>query len=249
MRSGSKQEPQRISRNGDTPQVWYQVLKLFGICPLPESLQTCIIQQNNHYCLCCLSVCSWKPTYSSTLDLNQGTGVEVGESKRVGGWVAGTEGRVSDVPWIFFFGATPALRAPAPPTTPLTCTLIYLSSVGNPMLSLFLKVTQTLRQLERKHNMLLNHRSDTDVGQEPPKRVELANLSLKKTKAWVEYAHASSYTVYTQEYIMGVCVYMARSLCFPLSLSPPSLSLPCLQPCVSSSTIYFPEDKIINISE
>lgn len=78
-----------------------------------------------------------------------------------------------------FFGATPALRAPAPPTTPLTCTLIYLSSVGNPMLSLFLKVTQTLRQLERKHNMLLNHRSDKGVGQGPPKRVELANLSSK----------------------------------------------------------------------
>ena len=33
-----------------------------------------------------------------------------------------------------------------------------------------------------------------------PKRVELANHSFKKikTKAWVEYAHASSYTVYNQ---------------------------------------------------
>lgn len=29
---------QCIGRNRDTPQVWYQVLKLFGICPLPESL-------------------------------------------------------------------------------------------------------------------------------------------------------------------------------------------------------------------
>lgn len=140
----------------------------------------------------------------------------------MGDWDRGSSLRCA----LDFFGATPALRAPAPPTTPLTCTLIYLSSVGNPMLSLFLKVTQTLRQLERKHNMLLNHRSDKGVGQGPPKRVELANLSLKKTKAWVEYAHASSYTVYTQEYIMGVCVYMARSLCFPLSLSP--LPLPAL---------------------
>lgn len=41
------------------------------------------------------------------------------------------------------------------------------------------------------------------------KRVELANFfKKKKTKAWVEYAHASSYTGYNQAYICGcMCVY------------------------------------------
>lgn len=135
-----------------------------------------------------LSVCLFLETYIF-LD----TGLEsrnwrgsggVKKSGRMGGWDRGSSLRCALDYFLFFifFGATPALRAPAPPTTPLTCALIYLSSVGNPMLSLILKVTQTLRQLERKHNMLLNHRSDTDVGQGPPKRVELANLSLKKNK-------------------------------------------------------------------
>lgn len=88
-----------------------------------------------------LSVCLFlKTCIYSTLDLNQGTGVEA-ESNRAGGCVAGTEVESQMCPG--FLGAAPALRAPAPPT-PLACTLIYLSSVGKQTLSLFFKKSHGL---------------------------------------------------------------------------------------------------------
>lgn len=116
----------------------------------------------------CVFVCLFlKTCIYSTLDLNQETGVGSGESNRVGGWVTGTEVESQMCPG--FHGAAPALRAPAPPT-PLASTLIYLSSVGNQMRSLF-KVTRTQRQLELKQNMLLNHGSDKGLGQGPQKEL------------------------------------------------------------------------------
>lgn len=54
---GPSRNPTYQQKNRDTPQVWYQVLKTQGIRPLPELLKTRVIQQNNHYCLCCLCVC------------------------------------------------------------------------------------------------------------------------------------------------------------------------------------------------
>lgn len=82
-----------------------------------------------------------------------------------------------------------------------------------------------------------NDASQSWIGQGSRAGFELANLSLK-TKAWVEYAHASSYTVYNQEYVKAVCVYMTRSLCFPLSLSPS----PC--PGFSPYPVYPPQHYI-----
>lgn len=158
--------------------------------------------------------------------------------------MTGTEGESQMCPG--FLGAAPALRA-HPPPTPLACTLTYLSSVGNQML--FIYFFFSLSHMDSKATgAQANDASQSWIGQGSRAGFELANLSLK-TKAWVEYAHASSYTVYNQEYVKAVCVYMTRSLCFPLSLSPSPL--PWLQPlpCLSSSTLYFPEDKIINISE
>lgn len=37
---GPSRDPTLSAERGDTPQVRYQVLKLNGICPLPESPQT-----------------------------------------------------------------------------------------------------------------------------------------------------------------------------------------------------------------
>lgn len=55
--SGSMQGPSAYQQKQGHTSSLVPSLKTFGICPLPESLQTRIIQQNNHYCLCCLFAC------------------------------------------------------------------------------------------------------------------------------------------------------------------------------------------------
>lgn len=67
-----------------------------------------------------------------------------------------------------FLGAAPALRAPAPPT-PLACTLIYLSSVGNQMLSLFLKSNE-LKGNWSSSRMCLSIMDQTRVWGRGPKK-------------------------------------------------------------------------------
>lgn len=216
---GPSRDPTNQQKWGHTSRL-VPSLKTFGICPLPESLQTRIIQQNNHYCLCRLFVRLFVPENLHLLH----TGLEssnwrpkwgVEQSGRTGHWDGG---RVSDVPWILAQHQHWEPRPPPTPSPALLFTCLVLEIRCSPF---FFKVTWTQRQLELKLKYASQSWIRQGSGAGAPKRAELANRSLKETKAWVEYAHSSSYTVYNQEYIMGVCVYMARSLCFPLSLSPP----------------------------
>lgn len=118
--SGSKQEPNVSAENRDTPQVRYQVLKTQGIRPLPELLKTRVIQQNNHYCLCCLFVCvfvcSWKPAFTPhwtwIKELPFEVGSWLGRGRGMGDWDGG---RVSDVPWISW--RSTSTESPAPSHT------------------------------------------------------------------------------------------------------------------------------------
>lgn len=74
---GPCRDPQRISRNRDTPQVWYQVLKLLGFALFQSRFRLASFNKTiTIACVVCLRVCLFlKTCIYSTLDMNQGTGV------------------------------------------------------------------------------------------------------------------------------------------------------------------------------
>lgn len=145
-----------ISRNGDKPQVWYQVLKLMSSSRvawdphhstkqslLPVVISLCLsVPENLHLLHTGLKSMNWRWKQGGE------------QSGRAG---HGDRGRVSDVPWISWRSTSTESTQLRP--VPPSCTLIYLSSVGNQMLAL-ISVARTLRQLELKQNLRLNHGSD-----------------------------------------------------------------------------------------
>lgn len=123
-----------ISRNRDTPQVWYQVLKPIGGLALFQSRFRLVRHSTKQSLLPVLFV----RLFLKNLHLLH-TGLESrnwqwsGESCRAGGRNGWDGGRVSDVPWNSWRSTSTESLPTSPPLRPA---LIYLSSVGNQTLAL-----------------------------------------------------------------------------------------------------------------
>lgn len=124
-----------ISRNRDTPQVWYQVLKLSGFALFQSRFRlTSFNKTITIACVVCLCVCLFlKICIYSTLDLNQRTGVEA-ESRT--GWADGWLGRRSSLRCAPDFLAQHQHWEPRPlphPSTALLSTCLVLEIRCSPI--------------------------------------------------------------------------------------------------------------------
>lgn len=221
-----------VSAETDTPQVRYQVLKLRGFSLFQSQLRTRVKSTKQSLLPVCVCVCSWEPAFYSTLDLNQGTDVEVESWSE---WEDGWLGQRASLRCAPDFSAQHQHWEPTPLPHPSPALLPTC---------LVLEIGCSLYFFSKSHGLKGNWSSSKRCFSIMDRtrvqgRIWISKSLFKKTKAWVEYAHASSYTVYNQEYVKAVCVYMTRSLCFPLSLSP---SPPC--PGFSPYPVYPPQHYI-----
>lgn len=204
---GSKRGPDVSAETRDAPQVRYQVLKLsagwfltlfqshFRLASFNETITiACAV------CFCAIG--PEKPAFCSTLDLNQREEGEVEPSGR-DGWPGPSLRRA--------LGFHQHWEAPPSPTpsSALLSTCLVLEITSSPPPSYFLRFIIVIwsHADSKATGARVKSTSQSWISRGSGGKKSWISKSLK-TKVWVEYAHASSYTGYNQAYICGcMCVY------------------------------------------
>lgn len=125
-------------------------------------------------------------------------------SGRTGDW-----DRVSDVPWDFTSTESPTL------SHAFVCTLTYLSSVGNQILSFFFSSFFLCHMDSKETGAQVKSASQLWIRQESgAKIIELANFSLRRKGPGLNMHTLAHTQDTTKRTFVGVCVFMTRFL-FP----------------------------------
>lgn len=203
---GSKRGSDVSAETRDAPQVRYQVLKLFAgwFLTLFQSHFRLASFNETITIACAVCFCAIvpeKPAFCSTLDLNQREEGEVEPSGR-DGWPGPSLRRA--------LGFHQHWEAPPSPTpsSALLSTCLVLEITSSPPPSDFLRfIIVILSHTDSKATGARVKSTQSWISWGSGGKKSWISKSLK-TKVWVEYAHASSYTGYNQAYICGcMCVY------------------------------------------